>query len=191
MANAGDIQLWLAQHGFGKYVIERVRRWPMLLLITFRPEFQPPWIGRPYVTTIALNRLDLRDILNRHHLLVREQLRRHRGREINTAGDAFLAAFDGPARAVRCGREIADAVKKLGIHIRAGVHTAECEVMGENLGGIAVHIGARIGALASADQVLVSSTVRDLVAGSGLKFEDRGTHTSKGVPGDWHLLAAM
>src|SRR5262249_47251404 len=102
--------------------------------------------------------------------------------------DAFLAAFDGPARAVRCGRAIADAVKKLGIHIRAGVHTGECEVMGEELGGIAVHIGARIGALAAADQVLVSSTVRDLVAGSGLNFEDRGTHTLKGIPGEWHLL---
>jgi class 3 adenylate cyclase/pimeloyl-ACP methyl ester carboxylesterase len=132
-----------------------------------------------------------KDLLTQHHLLVREQLRRHRGREINTAGDAFLAAFDGPARAVRCGRAIADAVKKLGIHIRAGVHTGECELMGENLGGIAVHIGARIGALAAADQVLVSSTVRDLVAGSGLRFEDRGTHTLKGVPGEWHLLAAM
>jgi class 3 adenylate cyclase len=132
-----------------------------------------------------------KDLLTQHHLLVREQLRRHRGREINTAGDGFLAAFDGPARAVRCGRAIADAVKKLGIHIRAGVHTGECEVMGEELGGIAVHIGARIGALAAADQVLVSSTVRDLVAGSGLSFEDRGTHTLKGVPGEWHLLAAM
>jgi len=132
-----------------------------------------------------------KDLLTQHHLLVREQLRRHRGREINTAGDGFLAAFDGPARAVRCGQAIADSVKKLGIHIRAGVHTGECEVMGEELGGIAVHIGARIGALAAADQVLVSSTVRDLVAGSGLSFEDRGTHTLKGVPGEWHLLAAM
>jgi class 3 adenylate cyclase len=131
-----------------------------------------------------------KDLLTQHHLLVREQLRRHRGREINTAGDGFLAAFDGPARAVRCGRAIADAVKTLGIHIRAGVHTGECEVMGEDLGGIAVHIGARIGALAEADQVLVSSTVRDLVSGSGLNFEDRGTHTLKGVPGEWHLLAA-
>jgi class 3 adenylate cyclase/pimeloyl-ACP methyl ester carboxylesterase len=131
------------------------------------------------------------DLLAQHHLLVREQLRRYRGREINTTGDGFLAAFDGPARAVRCGQAIADAVKKLGIHIRAGVHTGECEVMGEDLGGIAVHIGARIGALAAADQVLVSSTVRDLVAGSGLSFEDRGTHPLKGVPGEWHLLAAM
>jgi len=132
-----------------------------------------------------------KDLLTQHHLLVREQLKRYRGREINTTGDGFLAAFDGPARAVRCGLAIADAVKKLGIHIRAGVHTGECEVMDEELGGIAVHIGARIGALASADEVLVSSTVRDLVAGSGLRFEDRGTHALKGVPGEWHLLAAV
>ncbi len=132
-----------------------------------------------------------KDLLTQHHLLVREQLRRHRGREINTAGDGFLAAFDGPARAVRCAQAIADSVKKLGIKIRAGVHTGECVVMGEELGGIAVHIGARIGALAAADEVLVSSTVRDLVAGSGLRFEDRGTHTLKGVPGEWRLLAAV
>ena len=132
-----------------------------------------------------------KDLLTQHHLIVREQLGRHRGREINTMGDGFLAAFDGPARAVRCGQTIADAVKKLGIHIRAGVHTGECEVMGENLGGVAVHIGARIAALAAADEVLVSTTVRDLVAGSGLRFEGRGAHTLKGVPGEWHLLAAI
>jgi class 3 adenylate cyclase len=132
-----------------------------------------------------------KDLLNSHHSLVREQLRRHRGREINTLGDGFLAAFDGPARAVRCGQMIADGVKKLGIHIRAGVHTGECQVVGEDLGGIAVHIGARIGALAAPDEVLVSSTVRDLVAGSGLRFEPRGNHVLKGIPGDWHLLAAI
>lgn len=132
-----------------------------------------------------------KELLNNHHSLVREQLQRHRGREINTLGDGFLAAFDGPARAVRCGQTIADSVKKLGIHIRAGVHTGECEVMGDNLGGIAVHIGARIGSLAAPDEVLVSSTVRDLVAGSGLKFEARGSHQLKGVPGDWNLLAAV
>jgi len=131
-----------------------------------------------------------KDLLNQHHALVRDQLQRHRGREINTLGDGFVAAFDGPARAVRCGQVISEAVKKLGIHIRAGVHTGECQVMGENLAGIAVHIGARIGALAAADEVWVSSTVRDLVAGSGLKFEARGNHTLKGIPGDWHLLAA-
>jgi class 3 adenylate cyclase len=132
-----------------------------------------------------------RDVLNQHHSLVREQLQRHRGREINTSGDGFVAAFDGPARAVRCGQAIAEAVKKLGIHVRAGVHTGECQVMGEDLGGIAVHIGARIGALAAADEVLVSGTVKDLVAGSGLRFEARGNHILKGVPGDWPLLAAI
>jgi class 3 adenylate cyclase/pimeloyl-ACP methyl ester carboxylesterase len=132
-----------------------------------------------------------KDLLTQHHSLVREQLTRHRGREIDTAGDGFLAAFDGPARAVRCGRAIVDSVKKLGIHVRAGVHTGECEVIGEKLGGIAVHIGARIGALAAPDEVLVSRTVSDLVAGSGLRFEERGTHNLKGVPGSWQLLAAV
>jgi pimeloyl-ACP methyl ester carboxylesterase/class 3 adenylate cyclase len=132
-----------------------------------------------------------REVLTEHHRLVREELKRFRGREINTAGDGFLAAFDGPARAVRCAKAISGAVKRLGLHVRAGVHTGECEAIGEDLGGIAVHIGARIGALAGADEVLVSSTVKDLVAGSGLNFEDRGAHALKGVPGEWRLLAAM
>jgi class 3 adenylate cyclase len=131
-----------------------------------------------------------KELLTQHHSLVRDQLARHRGREIDTAGDGFLAAFDGPARAVRCGRSIVNSVRKLGIHVRAGVHTGECEVIGEKLGGIAVHIGARIGALAAPDEVLVSRTVSDLVAGSGLRFEERGTHSLKGVPGSWQLLAA-
>ena len=131
-----------------------------------------------------------KDLLSQHNGLVREQLKAFRGREISTAGDGFLAAFDGPARAVRCGRAVSDAVKKLGINIRAGVHTGECEVIGDDLGGIAVHIGARIGALAATDEILVSSTVKDLVAGSGLRFEDRGTHTLKGIPGSWNLYAA-
>jgi class 3 adenylate cyclase len=129
-----------------------------------------------------------RDVLTRHHSLVRDQLARHR--EIDTAGNGFLATFDGPARAVRCGRAIVDLVRTLGIRVRAGVHTGECEVIGEKLGGIAVHIGARIGALAAPDEVLVSRTVSDLVAGSGLQFEERGTHSLKGVPGSWQLLAA-
>src|SRR5262245_59012645 len=131
-----------------------------------------------------------KDLLTQHHSMVRDQLGRHRGREIDTAGDGFFAAFDGPARAVRCGRAIVESVRKLGIHVRAGVHTGECEVIGEKLGGIAVHIGARIGALAEPDEVLVSRTVSDLVAGSGLRFEERGTHSLKGVPGSWQLLAA-
>ena len=130
-----------------------------------------------------------RDLLESHHAMVREQLVKFRGREIDTAGDGFLAAFDGPARAVRAACRIAGDVKRLGLEIRAGLHTGECEVMGPKLGGIAVHIGARVAALGSAGEVLVSSTVRDLVAGSGLRFEDRGMHALKGVPGEWHLFA--
>jgi class 3 adenylate cyclase len=130
------------------------------------------------------------ELLTQHHLLVRQQLDRFRGHEIKTMGDGFLATFDGPARAVRCAQAIAGAVKPLGIHVRAGVHTGECEVMGKDVGGIAVHIGARVAALAIADEVLVSNTVRDLVAGSGLQFDTRGTHVLKGVPGEWSLFAA-
>ena len=132
-----------------------------------------------------------KEILLKHHFIVRQQLDRYRGREIDNAGDGFLATFDGPARAVRCGRAIADAVKSLNIQIRAGVHTGECEVMGEKLGGIAVHTGARVAALAAPDEILVSSTVKDLVAGSGLRFESRGAHSLKGVPGEWNLFAAV
>jgi class 3 adenylate cyclase len=139
---------------------------------------------------VELGDREWKDILIQHNSLVREQLTRHRGREINTTGDGFLAVFDGPARAVRCGMAIVDSVRNLGIHVRAGVHTGECEVIGEKLEGIAVHIGARIGALAAADEVLVSRTVSDLVAGSGMRFEERGTHSLKGVPGSWQLLAA-
>lgn len=131
-----------------------------------------------------------RDLLETHHALVREELGRFRGREIDTAGDGFLAAFDGPARAVRAGCAIANSVRRLGIEVRVGLHTRECEVMGPKLGGIAVHIGARVAALANAGEVLVSNTVRDLVAGSGLRFSDRGTHVLKGVPGEWRLFAA-
>jgi pimeloyl-ACP methyl ester carboxylesterase len=130
-----------------------------------------------------------RQVLEGHHQLVRRELARFRGREIDTAGDGFFAAFDGPARAVRCACAVSSAVKSLGLEVRAGAHTGECEVMGEKFGGIAVHIGARVAAEAGPGEVLVSSTVKDLVAGSGLAFEDRGQHALKGVPGDWHLYA--
>jgi pimeloyl-ACP methyl ester carboxylesterase len=130
-----------------------------------------------------------RELLERHHAAVREQLKRFRGREIDTAGDGFLAAFDGPARAVRAATAIASDVKKLGVDIRAGVHTGECETMGEKLSGIAVHVGARVASLAAPGEVLVSSTVKDLVAGSGLRFRERGAHQLKGVPGEWHLYS--
>ena len=130
-----------------------------------------------------------RELLEAHHAVVRDQLARFRGRELDTAGDGFLAAFDGPARGVRAGCAIAEAVRPLGLEIRAGLHTGECEVVGPKLGGIAVHIGARIAALAKGGEVLVSGTVRDLVAGSGLKFTDRGLHALKGVPGDRRIFA--
>ena len=121
--------------------------------------------------------------------VVRTQLARFRGREVNTSGDGFLAMFDGPQRAIRCAMAIRDAVQALGIQVRAGLHTGECEVRGDDIGGIAVHIGARVSTLAGPNDVLVSSTLRDLVIGSGLKFEDRGAHQLKGVPGEWRLFA--
>ena len=128
-------------------------------------------------------------LLDAHDAVVRSQLARFRGREVNTSGDGFLAMFDGPQRAIRCAMAIRDAVQALGIEVRAGLHTGECEVRGDDIGGIAVHIGARVSALAGPNDVLVSSTLRDLVIGSGLEFEDRGAHELKGVPGEWHLSA--
>ncbi len=130
------------------------------------------------------------DVLRAHHARVRDQLARYAGREIGTTGDGFLAIFDGPARAVRCALALADTVRPLGLEIRAGLHTGEIELVGEDIRGLAVHIGARIAALASGGEVLVSRTVRDLVAGSGLTFRDRGTHILKGVPDEWQLFAA-
>ena len=130
-----------------------------------------------------------RELLERHHTAVRRELERFRGREIDTAGDGFLASFDGPARAIRCARSAIDAVRGVGLQIRAGIHTGECEIVGDKLAGIAVHIGARVAGHAQAGEVLVSGTVRDLVAGSGLEFEDRGSAPLKGVPGEWRLYA--
>jgi pimeloyl-ACP methyl ester carboxylesterase len=130
-----------------------------------------------------------RELLEEHHAVVRRELARFHGREIDTTGDGFLAAFDGPARAIRCAGAVVDAVHPLGLAIRAGLHTGECEVIGEKLSGIAVHIGARVVAIATPDEVLVSSTVKDLVAGSGLRFRERGAHVLRGVPGEWHLFA--
>ena len=131
-----------------------------------------------------------RDLLAAHHTVVRSQLSRFRGVEVSTAGDGFLATFDGPARAIHCAREIGRMVQEHGLEVRAGVHTGEVERVGDGVVGIAVHIGARIGALAGAGEVLVSGTVRDLVAGSGLEFSDRGTHELRGVPGEWRVFAA-
>jgi class 3 adenylate cyclase len=131
-----------------------------------------------------------KEVLERHHALVRKELARFGGREVDTAGDGFFAAFDGPARGIRCACSIRDAVRQLGIEIRAGLHTGEIELTGDRVRGIAVHIGARVAAAARSSEVLVSSTVKDLVAGSGIRFADRGTHVLKGIPGEWHLFAA-
>ena len=131
-----------------------------------------------------------REMLDEHHRLVRRELERYRGREIDTAGDGFLSTFDGPARAIRCARAISDSVRSLGLEVRAGLHTGECELVGNRIAGIAVHTGARIVALARPGEILVSSTVKDLVAGSGIEFVEHGEHELKGVPGRWQLYAA-
>ncbi len=132
-----------------------------------------------------------RELLESFYANTRETLREYRGREINTAGDGFFAAFDGPARAVRCAAAIRKVIGSLGFEVRTGIHTGECEVMGDDLAGIAVHIGARVAGQANPGEILVSQTVRDLVAGSGLAFEDRGMRTLKGVPNEWHLYRAL
>jgi class 3 adenylate cyclase len=132
---------------------------------------------------------DWRRTLERHDDLVRRELGRFRGREIKNTGDGFLASFDGPGRAVECAAAITNGVRRFGLEVRAGVHTGECELRGDDMAGMAVHIGARVGASAGPGEVLVSSTVKDLVAGSGLRFEDRGERALKGVPDEWRLYA--
>jgi len=131
-----------------------------------------------------------RDLLERHHEAVRRELVRWRGREVDTAGDGFLATFDGPARAIRCGLSIAADARSIGLEVRAGVHTGECELLGDKVAGIAVHTGARVAAIAEGGEVLVSQTVKDLVAGSGLRLLERGEHEFKGVPGRWRVYQA-
>ncbi len=128
-------------------------------------------------------------LVERHHGVVRSQLTRFRGREIDTAGDGFFATFDGPARAIQCARAISDAVRDLDLEIRAGLHTGEVELADDRPRGIAVHIGARVAARAEPGEVLVSNTVKDLVAGSGIEFDERGATEFKGVPGEWRLYA--
>jgi class 3 adenylate cyclase len=132
-----------------------------------------------------------KDLLEEHHSVVRGHLSRYRGREVDTAGDGFFATFDGPARAVRCAQQIVRAVQPMGLQVRAGVHTGEVQEIAGKIGGMGVVIGARVGSMAEPGEVLVSSTVKDLVAGSGLRFEDRGTHSLKGIPGEWHLHSAI
>lgn len=140
-------------------------------------------------TAVSLGDRRWRQLLEEHHRLVREELRRYRGREVDTAGDGFLATFDGPGRAIACALAIIETVRGLGIEVRAGLHTGEVESMGERIGGVAVHIGARVAAQAEPGQVLVSRTVVDLVAGSGVRFADQGEHELKGIPGSWRLFA--
>ncbi len=130
------------------------------------------------------------ELLEQHHAMVRRELARFRGREIDTAGDGFFATFDGPARAIHCALKVVEAGHQLGIKIRAGLHTGEIEVTGSKIGGIALHIGSRVAATAKPGELLVSSTVKDLVAGSRIRFADCGTHVLKGIPGEWHLFAA-
>jgi class 3 adenylate cyclase len=130
-------------------------------------------------------------LLERHHRAVRGLLARYRGREVDTAGDGFFATFDGPARAVRCAQLIIDAVRPLDLQIRAGIHTGEVQTIDGKASGLGVNVGARIGGLAGPSEVLVSSTVKDLTAGSGLRFEDRGEHELKGVPDRWRLYGVV
>jgi len=128
------------------------------------------------------------DLLRRHHSVIRKELIHFNGQEIDNAGDGFLATFDGPARGIRCACAISEAIRQLGVSVRIGLHTGECELLGEKPEGIAVHIGSRVSSIAGADEVLVSSTVKDLVAGSGIEFDERGLQQLKGVPGEWHIF---
>ncbi len=130
-----------------------------------------------------------RKLLETQQRVVRDELGRHRGREVKSTGDGFLATFDGPARGIECGRSIVDSVKSIGIDVRVGLHAGEVEVIGSDVAGIAVHIASRVGSLAGAGEVLVSETVKGLVAGSGIAFDARGEHELKGVPDSWRLFA--
>jgi class 3 adenylate cyclase len=163
-----------------------------------RPETEPDRVLKTILftdivestqTAVELGDRRWRELLDQHDETVRGSLARFRGDEIKSTGDGFFAAFDGPARAIRCAQSITHDTGRLGLGVRAGLHTGECEVRGHDLAGIAVHTGARVAALAGAGEVLVTSTVRDLVAGSNIDFTDRGTHKLKGVPGEWQILA--
>jgi class 3 adenylate cyclase len=140
---------------------------------------------------IALGDRQWHELLDDYRVLVRRELERFRGREVDTAGDGFLATFDGPARAIHCALASRDGVRRLGLEIRCGPHTGEIELAGDHVAGIAVHIGARIITLAAPSEIVVSSTVKDLVVGSGILFADRGTHQLKGVPEEWRVFAVV
>ena len=132
-----------------------------------------------------------KELLSRHDEIVKRAIEQHRGRYVNTTGDGLIATFDGPARAVRCAQAMLEAIRPLGLEIRAGCHTGECELVGDDVRGLAVHIGSRVASMADASEVWTSSTVKDLVAGSGLVFEDVGEHELKGVPDRWHLYRVV
>jgi len=185
--------------------IGRVGRWVYAddvadPLISFLRGESVPWVPDSVLATVLFTDLvgsteraaeagdrAWREILERHHARVRSELGRYRGNEVDTAGDGFFCRFEGPARAIACARRIVDGASELGLQVRAGIHTGECELIGEKIAGIAVVTGSRISSLAAPGEVLVSSTVKDLVAGSGFAFEDRGEHELKGVPGRWRL----
>jgi class 3 adenylate cyclase len=203
---------YLAQHIPGARLIERAGRTIMVvgatygstaeLIADFLTGHSPPSVIERVLTTVLFSDIvastrrlaeigDLawRRLLDEHDRLVREQLWIHRGRKIHTTGDGFMASFDGPARAIRCAQAITHAVQSLGIEVRVGLHTGECEVRDEDFAGLAVHIAARVGAMAGPGEVLVSGTVKDLVVGSGIEFADHGEQELKGVPGTWRLFA--
>jgi class 3 adenylate cyclase len=130
-----------------------------------------------------------RDLLASYQNLVKQEVTRHRGRNINFAGDGWLATFDGTVRAIRCAQAVIEAARRIGLTLRAGIHTGEIEIAGDGVAGMAVHVGARVASSAQPGEVLVTGTVRDMVSGSGIRLEDRGTYTLKGVPGEWQLFA--
>jgi len=158
-------------------------------LLDFR--VQPGHDGHKAPKSVGLGDRRWRELLEAYHAIARRELARFRGREVDTAGDGLFATFDGPARAIRCATSIARESARIGIEIRAGLHTGEVELVGDKVRGIAVHTGARVMAQANAGEVLVSNTVKDLVAGSGIRFQDRGLHSLKGVPGEWRLYAVV
>jgi pimeloyl-ACP methyl ester carboxylesterase len=192
----GDDHAWFVKPEPIAREIER-----FLTGVRARGEWEAPAPGRVLATILFTDIVDStaraaelgdarwRELLQQHHALVRRQLARFHGREVDTAGDGFFASFDGPARAIRCAETITEGVAELGLSVRAGLHTGECESVDGKIGGIAVHIGARVAKEAGPGEVLVSGTVRDLVAGSGLEFEERGVAELKGVPGEWRLYA--
>jgi len=189
---AGEDHTWIA--GDGDAIVDEIE----LFLTGTRRDVEPDRVLATVLFTDIVGSTERaasigdrhwRDLLEQHRAMVRRKLGEFRGREIDTAGDGFLVAFDGPGRAVRCAGAIAADAAGLGLEVRAGLHAGECELMGDKLSGLTIHIAARVAALASPGEVLVSSTVKDLVAGSGLRFAERGSSVLKGVPGTWQIYS--